>query len=440
MNKILKVVAVIALWLFALSSLGSGRTVGNGGNIVICNNIQGKSYEVLDFYEAHLLRQTSPDFFEVGNSINDKIYFILNRLEKISPLRAQMYKEYFKNFFNEVQWISEGELSPISDSDNIIKPPLNCEIKQTVNQNTPVTANDKRYFIDKKVWNALDLNQQAGLVLHEIIYREAISIGHTNSVSARYLNGFICSNRMNTISVMDFTALLKQLDFTTNTIQGFNVNLQLPFSFYNSGTLKEAHLSSSAIISEKQQSMKIAPYKISFYDNGQIEHLTLDEDFLYENALTNLTLQGVVEFYKNGLLKQSIAHGHLAAPLVFKPQVAEVSGPIKYSEDNIPLDFNLVNPIYFYGLRGQVLEIVGRVQIDTNGQVQSFYLHQKQNLTVQGNIQATALPFSEVKLNNKKIKSFMLASPVTLMTQKKIRQQFSSGSLIVFDENGLVLQ
>ena len=41
----------------------------------------------------------------------------------------------------------------------------------------------------------LDNNGKAGLILHELIYREAIEGGATESTAVRYFNSMLASNR-----------------------------------------------------------------------------------------------------------------------------------------------------------------------------------------------------------------------------------------------------
>jgi hypothetical protein len=54
----------------------------------------------------------------------------------------------------------------------------------------------KRFSIQRQLWAQLSHDDRAGLVLHEIIYREAIEKGHKDSRMARYLNALVGSQQL----------------------------------------------------------------------------------------------------------------------------------------------------------------------------------------------------------------------------------------------------
>lgn len=66
--------------------------------------------------------------------------------------------------------------------------PRGCKIEQIAIQKEPAFPEDKRFTVSKDLWDLLDEDNKAGLVLHEIIYREALLYGHEDSVNARYVN------------------------------------------------------------------------------------------------------------------------------------------------------------------------------------------------------------------------------------------------------------
>lgn len=418
-----------------------------------------------------VLRRTQPDYFKYGNSIEQKINFILQRLEKLSPERARLYRSYYASFFNEVQWIEEGALNPIPDSDHIISPPPGCLVRQTVNQSQPVLPADKRYFIDKDVWDRLDDNQKTGLLLHEIIYREALSIGHVNSVSTRYLNGFISSSEMAEISVPAFNKLLTDLGFTTNSIQGASIDLKMPVEFYPTGQLKTATVLSESFFTVQNQKLSIrdqisfypngqpeslflaepqnflwgtkilnlAPYEVQFYENGFLKRITLLKQASYIEKAAQLNLHGVLEFYPNGILKKGHGSGKIELGALFNRQEALIEGPIQFDEAGIPSSFVLIKSTPFNGF-GYEIDIIGQTQLDAIGFLTLFALDREQNLKIQKNFFVRATPFSNIKVENRQIRSLRLAQTAWLMNQEKKTQKYETGSWLQLDSQGLVIQ
>jgi hypothetical protein len=84
--------------------------------------------------------------------------------------------------------------------------PKNCELKQIAIQIRNPDLFDKRYVINQDLWNSLDTDNQAALVLHEIIYRMAIEQGASDSVGARLINSLIFSD---TVSNLDWITSIK---------------------------------------------------------------------------------------------------------------------------------------------------------------------------------------------------------------------------------------
>lgn len=452
------------------AALASGRTVGNGGNIVLCK-ISDKeySYELLDFYESRVMRHIQPDFFELGKNIDQKMDIILKRLEKLSPERARLYRSYYASFLSEVQWIQEGGLNTIPDSDHIISPPPGCLVRQTVNQSQPLLPYDKRYFVDQEVWDHLDDNQKTGLILHEIIYREALSIGHVNSVSTRYLNSFISSSQMDQISVREFNKLLKDLGFTTNSIHGVAINLKMPVEFYQNDQLKNAEVVNgsyylyqgqqisvrdqisfypngqleSLFLAEPQdlvwntKTLSLAPFELQFYETGSLKRMTLRKPTFYKDKLAQLTLHGTVDFYQNGHLKKSLASGLIHLGAFFETNEAVIEGPTQLDEDGTPRFYVLTTAVHFRGF-GYDLEITGQTQADSTGFLTLFALAREQNLKIQRSF-IRAAPFSNIKVENRQIRSLKLAESAWLLNQKHTTQKYERGSWLQIDSEGLVI-
>jgi hypothetical protein len=198
-----------------------GHEVGNGGGIIVCKDDVGNinKTELLDLFEARVLRGLTLDMGDASQDYHEKIETVLNKLARVSPTRAKKYKELYANFFENTVLIPDFDLVFIPDADNI-GIPKNCSLRQAAVQRAPEFPNDKRYFISKEYWDLMDNNSKAALVLHEIIYNEAIFFRHDNSKAVRYVNSYITSSEINTISQWDFNYLLTSAKFNVVDIYG----------------------------------------------------------------------------------------------------------------------------------------------------------------------------------------------------------------------------
>ncbi|MFZ4404339.1 MAG: hypothetical protein ACOYOK_09590 [Pseudobdellovibrionaceae bacterium] len=187
------------------------KEVGNGGDVVVCYKPNGsiKAVELLDFYEARL-KQVDLDVDNIPGNFNNKVLTVLNRLQKFSPVRAEKYLELYKEFFNETAMLKNIELTDVPDS-NHIAIPKGCKVEQLVIQKKPVFPGDKRYTFNQDLWDSLDENSKAGIIVHEIIYHEGIEVNngvqyfsydkvhfenYARSTAVRFLTSFLFSKDM----------------------------------------------------------------------------------------------------------------------------------------------------------------------------------------------------------------------------------------------------
>lgn len=99
--------------------------------------------------------------------------------------------------------------------------PTGCSVEQIVIQQVPKFSQDKRYIINADLWDLLDSVSKAGLIMHELFFREMIETQVRNptlneqldSVDLRYLNSLISSDVFETMNRDDFYELMKSLRF-----------------------------------------------------------------------------------------------------------------------------------------------------------------------------------------------------------------------------------
>lgn len=170
--------------------------VGNGGDAIVCRDAEGgiTSAELLDFYEARLLRDVVPAFDAPAATPVEKALAAVSRIERFDPKRAKRYRAQVTSFLAESR-IRDARLDDIPDSHHLAIP-HGCAIEQLCVQRTPYFPEDKRYIIDELLWKHLSAEDQAGLILHEVLYREALERGQADSIAARYFTATIASGKL----------------------------------------------------------------------------------------------------------------------------------------------------------------------------------------------------------------------------------------------------
>jgi hypothetical protein len=190
----------------------SGGQDGNGGNMLLCLNPNGtlKSKELLDYYESRVIRGITPSLGDPSLHYLEKIEMVLKRIQHLSPRRFRSYLEEARSFESQSVFLPATDLTTLPDSQHPVVP-KNCTVVQTVIQRTPVFPEDKRYIVNKDIWDILDNDDKAGLVLHEAILREAALMAPIlaaygvipesqqvlrDSGRVRYINSLISSERL----------------------------------------------------------------------------------------------------------------------------------------------------------------------------------------------------------------------------------------------------
>ncbi|MFL5814224.1 MAG: hypothetical protein ACJ763_11655 [Bdellovibrionia bacterium] len=190
------------------SQEGGGSHAGNGGDVVYCEHpLPGqKRIELLDLFESRVLRDNALALGEEGWDYKRRIAYVLDRLKRLDPYRAGIYADNASHFLDDSEFTTD-ELPDIPDSLHIALPE-GCKIRQIVIQSPQPEAEKKRFLVNKALWEMLDEENRAALVLHETIYREALSLRQTNSINTRLLNGTITSHALDAIDLRDYLNLL----------------------------------------------------------------------------------------------------------------------------------------------------------------------------------------------------------------------------------------
>lgn len=195
------------------------KEVGNGGKILVCD----ATVRTLDVFEAQTVYYWHPlpaSLLAIDNFSPLSIYgsfdtslqlarrFLL-RLKKRDSILWQHYSEILGHFKQESDFLDNRILSNVPD-EGLTAIPAACELRQLVVQRD-TALNGKRYVIDRKLWQRLPYDQQAAMILHEVIYFEALQRQKplVDSHCVRRMTGLILSQELETLPQTSYE-LLKQ--------------------------------------------------------------------------------------------------------------------------------------------------------------------------------------------------------------------------------------
>ena len=182
---------LLVFLLYATPLLAADKIL-NGGNAVVCSPGSNNPHiELLDYYE---LRLNGGKLSLQGNDHIEMLKNLFAKWKKIAPERMALYSQWLTDFKDEVGLYSGITIPAIPDTGSIAIP-QGCELKPIGFQraDSDVLPGVKRYVISKDLWDLMPEIQKAGLVLHELIYREGIKAKHSSSFPTRYLNGYLSS-------------------------------------------------------------------------------------------------------------------------------------------------------------------------------------------------------------------------------------------------------
>jgi hypothetical protein len=132
----------------------------------------------------------------------------------------------------------------------------------------------------------LDEDNKAGLVLHEIIYQEALKYGQKDSRGSRYLNSYITSSKFEALTLAQYLERLKAVGIITYTYLPSRAVLLTgkPIEFYPSSRIKSAVLLTDRYPYPQVQKIKVggdehpfgassdpgAEARLWFFEEGQV--------------------------------------------------------------------------------------------------------------------------------------------------------------------------
>lgn len=264
------------------------KIVGNGGDAIVCSPPGVRPVEMLDAFEAREIHKMTLDMGAAGLTYQDKVVLILNRIARLNPHRAALYSKWAKSFESETNFIVNEQIIQVPDVGPAFIP-IGCQLVQTAVQQDPELPEDFRYTIRKDIWDAMDADNKAILVLHEMIYREVLGQeteqgAGQNSKLVRYFNGYIASDKLKTDSLNAYIGILRLVNLYTADAQN-SVPIELiscgrgfcnenQTSFYSDNLVSVAKLDFSSIYSSSfsgiWRGISFSSMRIDRYDGGSI--------------------------------------------------------------------------------------------------------------------------------------------------------------------------
>lgn len=276
---------------------------GNGGFTVVCPD----SSVVLDLFETDVNGIVRVRYSSELTALA-KAQDIVARLKSLDPAREALYQTWLQEFFSEASFVKNAKFAPVNDL-GLVALPANCALKQVVFQRNPSVLNSSRYLIDSELWNSIDENQKAALMIHEIIYREVIngSSFETSSERVRQFNALLHANVFKNWNLKTYLDVLKSLHISTYTYQGLSFLIGYSDQRFNyvasdievqDGKILSGTLSTFAAIDlpflKWHCSTKNAPATLAdvvLAEDGGIKNLKVSEQWLaYSDCLPSFTL------------------------------------------------------------------------------------------------------------------------------------------------------
>ncbi|MGE3975815.1 MAG: hypothetical protein AB7F59_14925 [Bdellovibrionales bacterium] len=271
--------AMMAL-LYSLPTF-AGNERGNGGDAYVCELANGrKIVEVWDYFEGVQTRGLVPELGNSGSYI-ERAKFALARLRTIDLSAYNQYIQWVNQFTNDMQLADRSIIKEIDDSTELIIPTGNCtkayKTQFAVQLKNPKDF-EKRYVIDEALWSLADETQKAGLLLHEIFYREAINSSPVpkNSDGVRYFNTVVSSKKANELTFVSYGKLLEQSGLINSKVVKHTTLINgLRFyygsiSFHSDGKVSTGELYGSQSRLLKTQPNLFFEHTVKFYENGTL--------------------------------------------------------------------------------------------------------------------------------------------------------------------------
>ncbi|MGE0173336.1 MAG: hypothetical protein AB7T49_11135 [Oligoflexales bacterium] len=186
------------LLIFGLNDYSNSQSyyaieIGNGGHALVTRDSEKQvlTATLLDFCEYQ--ETLKPNF---GPLLQDPIVSALHAIERIKEFDEGRYlylQREIKSFLEEAEY-TKTTLDRTSDHGTLLQ---TC--KEGIEQ-AAIQKQDKHvipyFFIDQNIWEMMPPEHQAGLVLHEVLFKDALRLDPSlkDSRDVRYFNAMLSAN------------------------------------------------------------------------------------------------------------------------------------------------------------------------------------------------------------------------------------------------------
>ena len=227
------------------SHLSASQRVGNGGFLAICRDGQDVTYNLLDYLDGEF-RFAQFGKVDLGPPTDhvEHVRFVFERLAKFDPIRSAEYLAELDKFFepNNLRFLAATYPLPVAADIGVDMIPSNCETKQIAANTIPFQPEEPKFWIKEELWDKLDEVNKAGLIIHEIVYNDALIRGHETSEYARYYTFLISSEKFADLSqaVYDQKLLDIYLGEVSSIYKRIDVHTRTRFFTSRNFTFEEA--------------------------------------------------------------------------------------------------------------------------------------------------------------------------------------------------------
>lgn len=195
---------------------------GNGGDVIVCQNGLHLMYDVYETEKRYNLKVQFPSVqtraadragqAQKWSQITGVAQQLIDRLKVMDVKRWKTYSGWLQSFYDDSRFVDGAELLDVPDT-GIGFIPKGCELKQLVIQHEPKFPFDRRYIISNDYWSRMSIEHAAAAVVHEILYRDAITQkpGVNTSEPIRYFHAMILSNEVSNMAMPDYQELLQMV-------------------------------------------------------------------------------------------------------------------------------------------------------------------------------------------------------------------------------------
>lgn len=282
----------------------AGFDRGNGGDVIYCDsrridpstiNDPEIRVEFLDAYEMKLLGLD----FDLGGpelDVHAKLNYFLERLKEKHPEFEEIIRDDILSFFENAKFLDGIVLRDIPDSNHIAFP-IGCEVAQAVIQAEPRSFLHKRFTVNNYFWNLMSADDQATLVIHEIIYKHALKWEHEDSTAVRLLTGLLVSGKFYKLSSKHLYEVTHKINLFFPIRVGSLVLSKIE-ELYPNGQIKQAELYGESEFELEGQRL-LARGSVTFFPNGKVHFIgTSKSSFKYQD--NTYPLGGAIWFYPSG--------------------------------------------------------------------------------------------------------------------------------------------